>query len=237
MTKIFHEEIEKLYNRLISGKKFAFSKYADGEWAIIKNEPIVARGEFEYNPMTDYYYSNKLLQSYQYQDDDYYIGISCPCCQGMETHTMMETVSQQKDDHITYANIFVNANYPYYIEKFVPYYATQKVILVCNRNGKVENLPFKPEKVYYIDATAFKTNYGLIEEMKKDVVDIKDHLFLFCAGPLGNMLAAELWQTNKENTYLDIGSTLNPWLQCEGHKRDYYNFKDLSNRVCTWGTK
>ena len=235
MTKLFNEEIKTLYERLVSGKKFAFSKYADGEWAIMNNKPIVAQGEFEFNPLADYFYSDKLLESYRYRDDGYYIGVSCPCCQGMETHKMMIKVSKQPEDHITYANIFVNANYPFYVDNFVPYYATQKVILVCNRNGKVENLPFKPEKIYHIDQTAFKTNYGLIEEIKKDVVEVKDHLYLFCAGPLGNMLSHQLWEVNKNNTYLDIGSTLNPWLQSEGHKRDYYMGKDLSQRNCRWG--
>lgn len=232
--KVFSEEIKLIEQRLLSGQKFAFSKYADGEWAIMNNHPITAQGEFQYQQQ-DIFYSNKLLESYRFKDDGYYIGISCPCCQGIETHKRMLLSSKQKQDHVTFANVFVNANYPYYVEKFVPYYGTQKTVLVCNRNGKVENLPFKPEKIYPIDHTAFKTNYSLIEQMKQDISGVKDHLLLFCAGPLGNMLAAELWKINKNNVYLDIGSTLNPWLQCEGHKRDYYIGKDFSRRICVWG--
>ena len=235
MTKIFEEEIKLFYNRLISGEKFAFSKYADGEWAMLNNRPIESRGEFVFNPATDYTYSDKLLESYRFKDSGYYIGISCPCCQGMDTHKTMIKVSKQSDDHITYANIFVNANYQYYVENFIPYYVTQKVILVCNRNGKVDNLPFKPEKIYWIDNHAYKTNNDLIETIKSDHAYTKDHLFLFSAGPLGNMLAHKLWEANKNNTYLDIGSTLNPWLQAEGHKRDYYIGKSLGQRVCNWG--
>jgi len=234
-NKIFTEEIKLFEQRLLSGKKFAFSKYADGEWAIMNNQPITAHGEFKYD-QDDIFYSTKLLDSYRFKDDGYYIGISCPCCQGIETHKRMLHSSRQQEDHVTFANIFVNSNYTYYVEHFIPYYAKQKVILVCNRNGKVENLPFKPEKLYRIDHTAFKNNYSLIEEMKIDSINFKDHLYLFCAGPLGNMLAAELWKTNKNNCYLDIGSTLNPWLQCEGHKRDYYIGKDFSHRVCVWGS-
>lgn len=235
MTKIFQEEIKKLYARLISGEKFAFSKYADGEWAMVNNKPIESRGEFVYNPAEDYKYSDMLLESYRYRDDGYYIGISCPCCQGIETHKTMIRVSKQPEDHITYANIFVNANYSFYVENFIPYYATQKVILVCNRNAKVENLPFKPEQIYSIDKHAYKTNHDLIDIIKNEHKDTKDKLFLFSAGPLGNILAHKLWEENKNNTYLDIGSTLNPWLQAEGHKRDYYIGKDLGKRICIWG--
>ena len=60
-------------------------------------------------------------------------------------------------------------------------------------------------------------------------------LFLFACGPFGNMLAHQLWESNKKNTYLDIGSTLNLWLHSEGFIRDYY--KDGShyqNKVCVW---
>jgi len=233
-TKDFFQELKNIEQRLKSGQKFAFSKYADGEWAMINNSPVASVGEFQYLK-EDIFYSNKLLDSYRFKDDGYYIGISCPCCQGIETHKRMFLSSKQKEDHVTFANVFVNSNYPYYIENIVPFYKTKKVVLVCNRNGKIENLPFTPEKVYPIDNTAFKTNYSLIEEMKKDSDGVTDHLYLLCAGPLGNMLAHELWKTNKENVYLDIGSTLNPWLQAEGHKRDYYIGKDFSRQNCVWG--
>jgi hypothetical protein len=235
MTKIFQEEIKKLHNRLLSGEKFAFSKYADGEWAIMNNQPIVAQGEFDFNPTKDYKYSDALLESYRFKDPGYYIGVSCPCCQGMETHKRMIRSSRQDDEHITYANIFVNANYPYYVDNIVPFYSTQKVIIVCNRHSKIANLPFKSEQIYHIEASAFKTNYDLIDVMKNDHKNTSDHLFLFCAGPLGNMLSHKLWEQNKNNIYLDIGSTLNPWLQAEGHKRDYYMGKSLGQRVCNWG--
>lgn len=232
--KYFKEELKILEQRLLSGQKFAFSKYADGEWAMINNQNVQSIGEFKYE-QNDIFYSTKLLESYRFKDDGYYIGISCPCCQGIETHKRMLLSSRQKEDHVTFANIFVNANYPHYVENFIPYYKTQKTILVCNRNAKLENLPFISEKVYFIDRTAFKTNYGLIEEMKRDSVGSSDYLYLFSAGPLGNLLAAELWKENKNNVYLDIGSTLNPWLQAEGHKRDYYVGKDFSRQVCVWG--
>lgn len=233
-TKIFQEEIKIIEKRLISGEKFAFSKYADGEWGMMNNVVISSRGEFDYK-QEDVFYSTKLMESYRFKDDGYYIGISCPCCQGMETHKRMLLSSRQKEGHVTFANVFVNANYPYYVDNFVPFYKTQKVVLVCNRQAKLENLPFKPEKVYFIDHTAYKTNYGLIEEMKTDSAGVSDFVFLFSAGPLGNLLAAELWKANKNNVYLDIGSTLNPWLQAEGHKRDYYIGKDFSRQVCVWG--
>lgn len=235
MSKIFSEEIRKLFQRLTSGQKFAFSKYADGEWAVINKKHVTSQGEFTFNPDHDSYYSKKLLESYQYKDDGYYIGISCPCCQGMETHKKMLHLSGQDDEHITYANIFVNNNYKFYVENFVPFYGTQKTVLIANRRSKFENLSFTPEKIHKIDNDAFKSNFDLVEKLKKECVDKENYVYLFAAGPLGNLLAAELWKTNKKNVYLDIGSTLNPWLQAEGHKRDYYMGRSLGQQDCVWG--
>jgi hypothetical protein len=57
-------------------------------------------------------------------------------------------------------------------------------------------------------------------------------LFLFCAGPLGNMLAYRMWEKNKNNTYMDIGSTLNTWLV--GSNRGYLIGAPTINKICTW---
>ena len=62
--------------------------------------------------------------------------------------------------------------------------------------------------------------------------EIPDSLFLFCAGPLGNMMSHQLWEHNKENTYIDIGSTLDIHLGI-GATRGYLG--GGNNRVCNWG--
>jgi len=58
----------------------------------------------------------------------------------------------------------------------------------------------------------------------------KYNLVLFAAGPLGNILTSILWKLNNKITYLDIGSTLNPWLV--GNDRGY--LKSPSNKTCIW---
>jgi hypothetical protein len=229
--KIFNSEIKLLFDRLKSKTKFSFSKYADGEWLMMRGVPV-NNNEFNYTK-DDEFYKEKLIQSFKYKDDGYYVGVSCPCCTGGEHYNMIE-FSNQNDEHLTFANIFVNANYEFYKQNFIEEFDNWKVHLVANKNSKIENLPFRIEKFYPVENTAWKHNYDLIEDIKKD--KLNDKLFLFACGPFGNMLAHQLWEDNKHNTYLDIGSTLNPWLQSEGFKRDYYNNGSIyKNRVCVWG--
>lgn len=229
--KIFSEEIQKIFEKLQKKQPFSFSKYADGEWAII-NGHTVNNGEFNFiqNENSEFY-RQKLIESFQFKHKDYYIGISCECCQGYE-HFKMKEMSGQDDNHLTFANIFVNSNYKFYKENFIKEYKNHKVYLIANKNSKIENLPFQLEKFYPVENTAFIKNYNLIQEIHKE--NIKNSLFLFCAGPLGNILSHQLFKYNPHNIYLDIGSTLNPWLGSEGFKRDYYNEGFNSHKQCIW---
>ncbi|MDD5318602.1 MAG: hypothetical protein PHF79_02155 [Candidatus Pacebacteria bacterium] len=227
--KNFRNEIEKIYTMLVSGKKFSFSKYADGEWSIMKGRGVNNK-EFSYR-FWDRFYKNKLIESFKFKDSDYYVGISCYCCQG-DSYYKMKEFSGQDEDHLTFANIFVNSNYSFYKENFINEYKKRDVILVANVNAKIERLPFKVYKFYPVGFSAWKKDYDLIGKINME--NYTNKLFLFACGPLGNLLAHQLWVKNKDNTYLDIGSTLNPWLESEGFKRDYYLDGECSKKVCIW---
>lgn len=229
--KDFKNEIEILFNRLKTRQPFSFSKFADGEWLMMKGIPV-NNNEFNYT-YNDEFYKQKLIESFKFKDSGYYVGVSCPCCTGVE-HKNMIDFSEQDIEQLTYANIFVNHNYEFFKQNFIEEFDNWDIHLVANKNAKIENLPIRIEKFYPVENTAWKHNYGLIEEIKKE--NLTNKLFLFACGPFGNMLAHQLWENNKNNTYLDIGSTLNPWLQSEGFKRDYYNGGKLyKDRVCVWG--
>ena len=229
--KIFEKELEKFYYKLRSKNPFAFSKYADGEWAVIQGHNI-ANGEFDFKEQEENeFYREKLIDSFKYKHPEYYVGISCECCQG-HNHALMKEQSGQDEEHLTYANLFVNTNYPLYVKDFIPEYKNHKIYLIANEKAKIKNLPFKLEKFYPIGDTAFIKNYNLIEQIKSE--NIKNSLFLFCAGPFGNILAHQLFNYNPNNIYMDIGSTLNPWIQSEGFTRDYYSNGYSSKKTCVW---
>ena len=61
-------------------------------------------------------------------------------------------------------------------------------------------------------------------------------VFLFCCGPFGNILCHELTEYEPNNTYLDIGSTLNPYLKSAGFERFYYMGDNVFSKMeCVWG--
>ena len=62
--------------------------------------------------------------------------------------------------------------------------------------------------------------------------DIKDHVILCSAASLSNFVIHEGYKSNSNNTYLDIGSCLNPLLNLEGWKytRGYLTSYWLNSR-------
>lgn len=225
--KDYKQEIEFFYKKILNGEKFALSKFADGEWAAIKGDYIpAANGEWFTNGNDPIFETvrKELYESLIYKDPDYYVAI-CPCYREMIDY------SGQPYSNITYANIFVNSNYEFYKEKYISLYQERDIHLVTHKNTNLSNLPFKVEKFYPIDYNAWINN----RDLPNIILDQnpKDKLFLFAAGSFANILSHKLWSNNKDNIYLDIGSTLNPWTQIEKLKRDYYmGNTELENLVC-----
>ena len=77
----------------------------------------------------------------------------------------------------------------------------------------------------------------ILEDIRNFITNdnITDHLFLFCAGPFGNILTQTLFDHCQENTYIDIGSTLNTFLLGNaGKNRGYLRGEGSLGKICTW---
>jgi hypothetical protein len=227
ITDSFRGDIEFIFNKLKNKEKFSFSKYADGEYEVLRNQTLTNCDNWTFDSTNHSHVYDQLLDSFTYKDEGYYVGISCPCCQ---PRAAIDWMRDQVGQNMTWANIFVNSNYEYYVDKFLPEYKNHDVILFSREDSKIHNLPFEIEEHVPITRTAFIDNFDLVENFK--VEDYNNKLFLFCAGPLGNMLAAKFWSKNKNNIYLDIGSTLNGYLT--EPNRGYLRSFVTINKTCTW---
>lgn len=232
-AKNFNEDIKVLLEMLKSDINFSFSKYADGEYAMLRNISITVQpcDNWSFRSELDKKYSDFLLESFKYFEPGYYVGISCPCCQPMPNVQWMRDTLGAPKEYVTWANIFVNGNYKFFMDNFIPEFKKKKVVIVASEKGNKEKLPFEVEEYIPIKQTAWRDNFDLVEKLSNTKHSGK--LFLFCAGPLGNMLAYSMWKHNKNNTYMDIGSTLNPWIV--GVNRDYmYENGHYYGRNCIW---
>jgi len=209
-NKSFGGDVQYIQKALEEKKKFAFSKYADGELHILAGKPI-NNGEFWYVPEQHKKNRQAMIDSFTYKAEGYNVGISCPCCiGGAKVHNWMKKQCGQPTDRLTWANIFVNGNYEYYLENLVPLYKEYEVYLVSNSRSNLEKLPFDIFKHYQIGKNCWVENFDMVETIKSDITknNIKDSLFLFCAGPFGNILSHQLFEHSQDNTYIDIGSNI-----------------------------
>ena len=236
-NKDYRRDLEIISEALSRNETLSFSKFCDGEWAVMENQKINNK-EFWFDPEDpdDAYKREKLIEAFQYQNDQYFVGISCAGVFG-EDHSKMKKLCGQPAHRLTWADLWVNSNYSYYLDNVLPLFADRKIVLYCNSNSMTHNLPFTPEKVFPVSYNAWANDWDVIEESKKYIQDEcpEGYTFLFCCGPFGNILCHELTEFNSNNTYLDVGSTLNPFLRSEGFQRDYYmgnNF--FSNAVGVW---
>lgn len=227
LTDSFKGDIEFIFNKLKNKHKFSFSKYADGEFAILANQPITNVDNWTFNPNKHSVIRNELISSFKFKDPNYYVGVSCKCCQPSTHVDWMREQSGQ--DNLTWANIFVNSNYPYFKTNFIPEFSNNDIVLFAREDARINDLPFEVEHIP-ITSEAFIDNFDMVKNFPIGMY--KDKLFLFCAGPLGNMLAAKFWELNKNNTYLDIGSTLNGYLT--ETNRGYLRGGNTTLKTCIW---
>lgn len=241
--KTFKEDFNKFHNMIANKEPFAISRNNDGEMLILFDEFIDLRkklnGEFIYDPKQEQhrFFRDKLMESAQHKAENYYVGIACRCCVGDEKHEKLKSLTDLDDEHLTWGNIFVNSNYPRYVEEILPLFDEYNVVMVINKNAITYDLPFRDKivKTFTVGTNAWMEDYGLVNEMKKyiETNKIENHLFLFCAGPFSNILIHECFKSSPNNTYLDTGSTLDDYLNL-GKTRGYLAGADTLNKVCVW---
>ena len=210
----FNKELYYFLDKIKKRENFSLSRWGDGELMILEGKYIdlrnVKNGEFRYDPKVSEYNSirDQLIRSYEYNDIGYYIGVACSCCVGLDKYYYMKKLSKQKEENLTWANIFVNSNYNNYIVDYSKEYMVRDIVMVVNHKANTDRLPFKIRKRFDVGVDAWNLNRNIIQDIKAFINDndVKDNIFLIAAGPLANILTYELWKFNKNNTYIDVGS-------------------------------
>jgi len=240
--KSFQQEIQEIKSKILRREYFSLARYGDGEMMIMKGESIdllrKANGEFKYDPSNkrDEEYREKLLKAFRYRHEGYFVGIGCPCCVGRVNFQWMKQHSRQDETSLTWANLLVNGNYKTFLTEIVPLFSEIDVYIVCNSKATLERLSFKENivKDWRITSDAWKGDDTILSDF--EVLNPKDSLFLFAAGPYSKILCHQMWSRNQQNFYIDIGSTMDPWLfGASGYTRGYLRGAPTLNKICTWG--
>ena len=219
--KTFEGHLELFREKLSNGENFAFTRFSDGELFILQNKRLelnenhyiignnLGMGRYneeeqkKFHPETHSENRQMLIDSLQHQQENYFKGISCRCCVSQSDFDFQMEMAGGDSEYMTWSNLFVNGNYEKYLERIVPLFKTKKVIIVVNKSADISQLGF-----------------DIVKDFR---VGIRDHLVLVSAASLSNLIIHQLFREFPNNTYLDMGSTLNPIMKMEGWKgsREY----------------
>lgn len=168
----------------------ALTRYGDGEHNIFDMVNCNRKG-FKYNKFTDIEFRKELIESYNYNDRNYYVADKKPIS----------------------ACLFVNENYGDFLNKIVPLFNLYNVILVGNKEADIFNLNFNISDFFAMSDNAWKHNKD-VDEQILDLLEFynKPVLVLFACGPYSNVLIHKIYKENKNHILWNIGSTLDPIL-------------------------
>jgi hypothetical protein len=245
--KTFKEEFNKLVSLIRLGTPFSFSRFSDGEVTILRNKRLVLGDGFfiqgdlhgedpyvvpnntypdeerkDFDPIKDKFFQKKLTEAFTYRKKNYFKGIPPQQAQdGSMSHNFCRDLYGDGDiEHLSFNNVMINDNYKFFVNEMIPLFKDKKVVLISNENSSLEDLPFEIVKHFPIGSNCFKNDYYLIDACKQWIREnqIEDHLFLFASASLSNLLCYELYKEYDKNQYMDIGSSLGPYLRLEGWK-------------------
>ena len=236
--KSFKTAFDKLLSKIKNKENFAFTRFSDGEMFILKNEVLVLadnhyvtgkiRGANRYTkeehkefyPEKHQSYRKKLIECYRHDQINYFKGI----CTATDGHVGKENFDWLIDFHggdhesLTFSNLLINANYSRFIEELVPLLEYRNVIYVVNELADTSKLPFNILKEFKIGSNCMINDYDITSKIKNYIKDegIENAIILCSAASLSNFIIYECFKDNPNNTFLDIGSCLNPLLGLEG---------------------
>jgi hypothetical protein len=114
-------------------------------------------------------------------------------------------------EQITFANLWINSNYKRFRAEVIPLFQNYKTVIMCNQRSDLSNWK-NLENIFYVGSNCIINDDDKIEKISEWVEKEKPkgYLFLFAASSLGNLCIHRLHQIAPENTYIDVGSSLNP---------------------------
>lgn len=241
--KSFAGDLFLFNKKLKSHENFSLVRFGDGEMVVINGEAIdysrKDNGEHKYSPgdSQDEKYRKILTDSLTYKNPQYFVGLPCRCCVGDENCDHLREQSAQDEKQLTWANIFVNANYPVFLERTVPLFSERTVNLICHEKSKEDQLPFEVKKDFRIGGNAWVEDYGhCLTELREYIknTECKDEVFIFCAGVLSNMLIYQLSKMYPDNTYIDAGSVFDSMMGLGETRKYLQGSKRRLKKVCVW---
>jgi len=215
-----------IWNRTVP---FAINRYGDGERNLIKGLAIsqstqaFSQDKFWWDGGDSELGADLRWSLTGHFGQQFYYGFASPRDDGDGLHWYLEH-TEQLCPFITYANLFVNHNYPRTkgLLSRVLEERLGEIVLVANHEsiaGFVRERVVPPGfRMLSLpdDAAHFykgESRLALIANVTALARSVTKHLFIVSGGPMAKPMIAHMWQANPTNQYVDFGSSLDELLK------------------------
>lgn len=234
--KDFVLELEKFTDKIKNKVNFSFIRFADGEGSIIFNDikwtnRNRSSSSWKYDKSQSVF-RQRLIDSLEYSDENYFIGLPCKDGHHQRFHYLFDALKNKTnclEDNLTFATVFKDYNWNIFLNSFMPEVLKRDHAIICHKNALTEI-----KQIYRVPNSAHLHCDSIINEMRDDVVSSQNKIYLFCAGPASNVVIHELYNINKNNTYIDIGSALDHKLFPNNPSRIYIKRNGKGYKKESW---
>lgn len=217
----FFTDFDYFWGKIENYENFVFARYADGE-VMLMNGIGVRENTQAFNvdkwsaPNFLTKVGRELLESLKHAENNYYYAISSKT-DDINDYMFLRNNIKQSEDKLTFVNLWINANYQKSIKKY--YELKRPVILICNYKAKKENFPFEVSKIipFPNNCVEFWENSGdkFIEMLINEIGEIQNQLFFISCGPVSEIIIDKLYTNNPNNTYIDVGSSIDEFVHSQ----------------------
>jgi hypothetical protein len=186
---------------------FAFSRWGDGEWYNVnKKHGQNCDGNIYYSDLGD-----KLLQIVS-TPRDYHMGVQT---------LMPYSVEQSKryPQHWGDSDVFHKASMKGELSKFIDVLHKMHVVYIGNQS--LHDLPFINEFIEIPYNNVWLNYDDIFKQIVQTFDDRKFKVYCFSAGMACNVFIHDLWNCNKHNAFIDVGSVFDPYVG--RNSRSYHN--------------
>ena len=215
---------------------------SDGEYSILKGETLTNCDKWTFQAGGQL--QKDLAAAVQTIDPGLYIGIPCNTCNkpwncySAVHNDYMEAFNVQRAQR-TYANLFMNANWPRFVEFLESY--KQGFYVVGSGSVETTEVPIKgrhlidPFLVDQWDLKKAEETARLLDFVKSK----RGELILFSAGPLSKVWIPKCRKAHPSNLYVDVGAALDPFTKGPEVKSRFYTDRahPFASEACVFREK
>lgn len=226
--KNYTNSIDYFLNKIKNKENFSILRFADGEYSVLENIQLTNIDNWTFQSGS--ILCKHLNDSLSLINTNVYYGISgLSDCE----KTCNYYYSRIPNHHnITYANVFVNENFEKWIN-FLMNYNDNCVLIGSSKpdNNKIgninitETLLIDPFLVNQWD-NKYEEYFNIMKSLGKKYTNT---MFLLSAGPLSEVFIHQLYLSNPNNIYIDVGSSIDMFTK-NRYTREY-QFKKSENTL------